>query len=171
MSEFTSTSGSPVSLSKETRTGTLGIVVDLGHDFGDGPEGSTKHPNTTRLEDYIAHAEIDPENARLLEEARKRRAVQFQEEISPLSHLRLNAGMSQAKLAKLMGKTQPKISSYETGCVDFPLSVAQDYAEALGVDLNTLSRAHKMSKERRQRLAFKKCAAVTLQSDFTNEEA
>lgn len=76
----------------------------------------------------------DPRKAAALQRARRKIATEI-DSISAFSitKLRLNAGLSQAELAKMMGTQQPAIARLEKGQTEPQLSTIQKLAEAFGV--------------------------------------
>lgn len=85
---------------------------------------------TTRRERLIA----DPKKAAALQRARRRIARELDDSSAfSIAKLRLNAGLSQAQLANMIGTQQPAIARLERGQTEPQLSTIQKLAEAFGV--------------------------------------
>ncbi|GEO80708.1 hypothetical protein ROR02_08390 [Pararhodospirillum oryzae] len=94
------------------------------------------------FEDYVRQVEKDG-RAKVLAAARQRLAASVAKEKGPVSlrGLRLAAGLSQTALAKSINTSQPRIARLEAGREDPGLQVLRRLAQALRVDMNTLSEA------------------------------
>ncbi|WP_211466831.1 helix-turn-helix domain-containing protein [Collimonas silvisoli] len=83
--------------------------------------------------------EEDPRKAQALQRARARLSKEVETNIAlSLAQLRLSKGLSQTKLAELMGCRQPYIARLETGEDDMKMSTIEKLATALGLPLNTI---------------------------------
>lgn len=77
-----------------------------------------------------------------LTDARKWVAGQmYGHEAPTLKRLRLERGLSQQRLAELIGSKQSHISRIERGTEDIQKSVMRKLRDALGIDMNTLDAA------------------------------
>lgn len=112
------------------------ITVELSKD-----ESAIDEPGTT-ISDLIAKRESNPRRAAALARARKKHASALAD--SPqfsLARLRLEKGLSQAKLAELMEVSQPYIAKIERGDDDIRASTIQRLAIALEVDAGVVLEA------------------------------
>ncbi|NLC36045.1 MAG: helix-turn-helix transcriptional regulator [Alcaligenaceae bacterium] len=76
----------------------------------------------------------DPKKAAALQRARRRIAQELSDDSEfSVAKLRLNAGLSQAELANMMGTQQPAIARLEKGQTEPQLSTIEKLAEAFGV--------------------------------------
>lgn len=92
----------------------------------------------------------DPKKADALGRARRRISREIDEQSAfAVAKLRLNAGLSQAVLAKLMGTQQPAIARLEKGETEPNLSTMLKLAEALGVTPQVVMSAFISAKEMR----------------------
>lgn len=84
----------------------------------------------------------DPRKAAALQRARRRIAKALDSSVEfSIARLRLNAGLSQSELARLMGTQQPAIARLEKGQTDPQLSTMQKLADAFGVSPTTVMEA------------------------------
>lgn len=99
----------------------------------------------------IAKREQDPKRAAALTRARKKIGEMLSDDSGlSLSRLRLAKGLSQAKLAEMMGSQQPYIARIESGGDDdIKYSTMQKFAEALEVDVSTICAAIQSMREAR----------------------
>ena len=72
----------------------------------------------------------NPDYPKLLEAAIKERRL-----LRELADRRVELGLSQKVVAKLMGTTQPALARLERGEIDPKLSTLERYAQALGVNI------------------------------------
>jgi len=96
----------------------------------------------------------DPRRHEALENARRRIAAVIDEgsEFS-LTKLRLQAGLSQTQLAKLVGSRQPAIARLEKGEIDPGVSTIIKLSQALGVVPEAVLRASITTKAARREAA------------------
>jgi len=120
------------------RTGAKASVVYV--ELFETPDPVDHHPNTQAVEHYIADREQDPRKAAALARARQRLADKTGGAVD-LRTLRLRAGFSQKKLGDLVATSQARIARIEGGQEDPSMGFARRLANALGVDMNTLSEA------------------------------
>ena len=73
----------------------------------------------------------NPEYPKMVEAALKERRL-----LRELAARRVELGLSQKIVAKLMGTTQPALARLERGEIDPKLSTLERYAEALGVSIS-----------------------------------
>jgi DNA-binding XRE family transcriptional regulator len=106
-----------------------------------GSDSAPVHPDVRLVSAVIADHEANPDRAHLLAAARQRLATRDANGETSLRGLRLAAGLSQDRLAQLIGSSQPRIARLEAGREDPSMTVARRLAKALGVDMNTLSSA------------------------------
>lgn len=94
----------------------------------------------------------DPRKAAALQRARRKISQEI-DEVSVFSvvKLRLNAGLSQAELARLIGTHQPAIARLEKGLTEPQLSTMQKLAEAFGVSPETVMNAFINTKAAREK--------------------
>lgn len=94
----------------------------------------------------------DPNRRAALARARHRlsQAIDENSEFS-LTKLRLQAGLSQAKLASMIGSQQPAIARLEKGEIDPGVSTITKLASALGVPAETVFRAIVATKDSLQK--------------------
>jgi ribosome-binding protein aMBF1 (putative translation factor) len=97
---------------------------------------SQKSITGANVHERMARLERNPARAEALARARKRLGAWMADEMPDrgLAALRMKAGMSQAKLAELMGTQQSNISRWEKSTGDMQLSTMQKLAQVLGVD-------------------------------------
>lgn len=90
----------------------------------------------------------DPRKRAAIEKARRKiaSAISDTSEFS-LAKLRLQAGLSQAQLAKLVDSQQPAIARLEKGDIDPGVSTIEKLAEALGVPSETVFKAFTRTKQ------------------------
>lgn len=92
----------------------------------------------------------DPKKRQALERARQRIANQIDEESSfSLAKLRLQAGLSQAQLAELIGTQQPGVARIEKAETDLNTSTIEKLAVALGVSPGQVLSAFLTTKNQR----------------------
>ena len=105
----------------------------------------------TEIDDVIAKSEHNPQRAVALARARGRMAEKLNESGAPvtLASLRLRAGLSQAKVASLIGNSQSSYSLIESGQRgDIFLSTSKKLASLFGVSLDEIDAAIENSKQR-----------------------
>ena len=105
----------------------------------------------TEIDDVIAKSERNPQRAVALARARGRMAEKLNESGAPvtLASLRLRAGLSQAKVASLIGNSQSSYSLIESGQRgDIFLSTSKKLASLFGVSLDEIDAAIENSKQR-----------------------
>lgn len=90
-------------------------------------------PGATSLSDYLTELEADKETATHLREARKELAS-FVDATFTLRRLRLEAGLSQAKLAQRADTTQTYVARVEAGTLDPGTDMLVRLAAALECD-------------------------------------
>lgn len=94
----------------------------------------------TPIQELIKKHEENPVRAAALSRARKRIADRINNAF-PLAKLRLSKGLSQAKLASLMGVEQPYIAKIEKGNADIQMSTIERLAFALNVEQSVVFKA------------------------------
>lgn len=105
----------------------------------------------TEIDDVIAKSERNLHRAAALARARGRMAEELNESSAPVSlvYLRLRAGLSQAKVASLIGNSQSSYSLIESGQRgDIFLSTSKKLASLFGVSLDEIDAAIENSKKR-----------------------
>lgn len=91
------------------------------------------------ISDLISERERDPRKAAALVRARQKLASRLMDEPQlSLANLRLQKGLSQARLASLMGVQQPYIARIERGEDDLKMSTIESLAKALGEPTTTV---------------------------------
>ncbi|WP_233490125.1 helix-turn-helix domain-containing protein [Thiocapsa marina] len=114
-------------------------------------EASFVHPpqpsGYRSIEERLAEAETNPKRSRALANARGRLAKTLYPDGS-LAALRMREGLSQKELAQRIGTSQSRLSRIEAGLDDPLLSTARKLADALSVDLNTISDAVAAKREK-----------------------
>jgi DNA-binding XRE family transcriptional regulator len=94
---------------------------------------------------FISHDELltslGLEDSDLSDSRRWASDVLYGDEPVTLKKLRLQRGLSQAKLAELIGSKQSHISRIERGTEDISKSVMRKLRDALEIDMNTLDAA------------------------------
>lgn len=107
-------------------------------------EASFVHPpqpsGYRSIEERLAEAETNPKRSRALADARGRLASTLYPGGS-LATLRMREGLSQKALAQRIGTSQSRLSRIEAGLDDPLLSTVRKLADALSVDVNTISDA------------------------------
>jgi len=104
----------------------------------------------TEIDEVIAKSENNPRRAAALSRARERLAVRLNESGAPvtLASLRLRAGLSQSKVASLIGNSQSSYSLIESGQRgDIFLSTSKKLASLYGVSLDEIDQALENSKQ------------------------
>ena len=105
----------------------------------------------TEIDDVIREGESDPQRAAALARARQRLAAQL--ESSPprptVAYLRLKAGLSQAKVAELLGNSQSSYSLIES-CkrADIYLATFEKLVQILSVSRDELAAALKNTQDK-----------------------
>jgi DNA-binding XRE family transcriptional regulator len=104
------------------------------------------------IEDHIERRERDPRARAAIERARKRIAevALDADGCATLASLRLHAGLSQSKLAAIIGNSQSSYSLIEAGKRDILHSTFEKLVTALGVSRDELARAFKNTQEANQ---------------------
>jgi len=105
----------------------------------------------TEIDDLIRESESDPQHAAALARARQRLAAQL--ESSPprptIAYLRLKAGLSQAKVAELLGNSQSSYSLIESGKrSEIYLATFEKLVQIFGVSRDELAAALKNTQDR-----------------------
>lgn len=107
-------------------------------------------PNTVSLDSLLSEFEAEPAMAAQMQQARRNLgALIYSDEPETLSALRLSAGLSQAKLAMLVGTSQPHVARIEGGQTDPGTDVIARIAIALGVDEPKAFSAIRLQRTRR----------------------
>ena len=89
-------------------------------------------PNSVSIDDLVNEFELDPAMATHMQEARRTLANEvFTGTVGTLSHIRLNAGLSQTQLAGIVGTSQSHIARIEAGKNDPSTEIIGKIAEAL----------------------------------------
>jgi ribosome-binding protein aMBF1 (putative translation factor) len=102
-------------------------------------------PGATTLREFVAELEADPSMAPRLASARRNLAETLGE-ASTLRHLRLAAGLSQARLAVLASTTQTYIARVEAGTLDPGTDMLARLASALGTSETAVFSAVRMQR-------------------------
>jgi DNA-binding transcriptional regulator YiaG len=92
------------------------------------------------IDDLVAEIEADPEMQAGLEDARRELAHDVYGDEATLASLRLRAGLSQTRLARLLGTSQAQISRMESGG-DLQASTMLRLSNVLHVPLETIAKA------------------------------
>lgn len=103
------------------------------------------------IDDIVRARENNPRHASALARARQRLATQVEgvSQQSTVASLRLKAGLSQAKVADLLGNSQSSYSLIESGRrADILLSTFEKLAEIFQVSRDELSAALKHAREK-----------------------
>ena len=88
--------------------------------------------NLDDLDAYMAKRTVrNPEFPKMVDAALKERRL-----LRELAARRVELGLSQKNVAKLMGTTQPALARLERGEIDPKLSTLERYAEALGLSIS-----------------------------------
>lgn len=103
---------------------------------------TTETEDSSGASDRRARLSANPKRAAALQRARQRISREINDDsIFSIAKLRLNAGLSQAELAKIMDTQQPAIARMEKGAVEPKLSTMEKLAEVLGVSVEVVVRA------------------------------
>lgn len=95
--------------------------------------------DVTSISSLISERELDPRKSAALARARQKIATRLTDEPQfSLAKLRLQKGLSQARLATLMGVQQPYIARIERGDDDLKISTIENLAKALGESKETV---------------------------------
>lgn len=105
----------------------------------------------TEIDDIIRESESDPQRAAALARARQRLAAQL--ESSPprptVAYLRLRAGLSQSKIAELLGNSQSSYSLIESGKrADIYFTTFEKLVQILSVSRDELAAALKNTQDK-----------------------
>jgi DNA-binding transcriptional regulator YiaG len=106
------------------------------------------------IQDLAAERDADPRKSAAMDRARRRHALSLED--SPafsLAALRLSKGLSQTKLAHLMGVQQPYVARIEKGEDDLKTSTIEKFAVALGVSEIEVFKAIHATRSNRERVA------------------
>jgi plasmid maintenance system antidote protein VapI len=103
-------------------------VIEINLDQANWPDGYRS------VDELISESEKDTARKAALEDARRWAAGTFYPGQKSIRTLRLNKGLSQAKLAALIGSTQAHIARVENGATDVQISTLVRLAKALGTD-------------------------------------
>ncbi|MEE1653762.1 helix-turn-helix domain-containing protein [Brachymonas sp. J145] len=106
------------------------VSTDLINDESGRP---AKAERSRRLSDYLRSSASKPGRAEHLSAAARELATSDQVTLRPLTRLRLNADMTQAKLAGLMGVSQPNIAKWERDPGNMTCDTQRRLAKALGI--------------------------------------
>lgn len=105
-------------------------------------------PGYRELSDMTQDHEKIPKRAAALARARQRLAARvFDQQTVTLASLRLQAGLSQAKLADLLGNSQPSYSLIESGKREIMHATFERLHEILNVSRDTLAEALRNSRD------------------------
>lgn len=99
------------------------------------------------MADYAKLSAAHPRRAAALAAARQKLVVELA--ASPLSALRLRAGLSQQQVAERMGVSQPQVARCEQGKHDPGTGTVQRLAEALGVSVDEVFKAVRQGLQRK----------------------
>jgi DNA-binding XRE family transcriptional regulator len=114
-------------------------------------EGSLTQPEgirgATPMSEYAQRSAAHPDRAAALVKARQKLA--FELAASPLSAMRLRAGLSQQQVAERMGISQPQVARYEQGKHDPGTETIARLAKALGASVDEVFKAAHESLQRR----------------------
>ena len=86
------------------------------------------------VEDFVSKSETDPARKAALEDARRWAADTLYPEEKSLRTIRLNKGLSQTRLAEMVGTNQAHIARIEGGAVDVQVGTLVRLAQALDTD-------------------------------------
>lgn len=103
------------------------------------------------INDVVQKSETNPRRAAALARARQRLAAQAEEvgQKTTLGSLRLKAGLSQTRVAELLGNSQSSYSMIESGRRgDILLSTFEKLVEIFGVTRDELAEALKNTQEK-----------------------
>lgn len=127
-----------------SRTNSLDVNKVAKSSYGSGDfkvYGLIENPPNDDIDSFFSQFSLDP---RVQEGARETRKMLgetvFGDSVS-LKSLRLRAGLSQSKLADLMGMKQPQLAKLETGKVEPKLGTLVRLSGALSVTLDELALA------------------------------
>lgn len=110
-------------------------------------------PNTVSLESLISGFESDPEMAAAMQQARRNLAYSlYGDEPETLTVLRLSAGLSQVKLAQMVGTSQPHIARIEGGRTDPGTEMIAKLAAALAVSEQKAFKAIRQQRARQEKI-------------------
>ena len=110
-------------------------------------------PNSVSLESLILEFESDAETAVELEQARRNLAYSlYTDESGTLTALRLVVGLSQARLADLVGTSQSHIAGIESGRTDPSTAMIVKLANALAVSEERAFKAVCLQRSRPEKL-------------------
>jgi ribosome-binding protein aMBF1 (putative translation factor) len=104
-------------------------------------------PGFRDIDDAVSEFEASPEGSARMKAARERIRKRLKIEANTLKGLRLKAGLSQVQLAQLIGSKQPHVARMESGSGAMVIETCRKLAEALGVDMNTLDQALRLSQK------------------------
>jgi DNA-binding XRE family transcriptional regulator len=100
---------------------------------------------STRIADFVAELESDPEWAAELAQSRMELAKQLGNDAS-LASMRLARGMSQRELARRIGASQPQIARLELGQGNPGVATLRKLAHELGVRIEQVLLAFEKSQ-------------------------
>ena len=103
-------------------------VIEVRLDEGNWPNGYKS------VDHLISESEKDPARKAAIEDARRWAANTFYSNEKSLRAIRLNKGLSQTRLAALVGTTQAHIARIESGATDVQVGTLVRLAKALGTD-------------------------------------
>ena len=106
----------------------LYAVIEIRSDDDVWPDGYQS------VEQLVSESESDPTKSAAMEEARRWAAETLYPKETSLRVLRMLKGLSQDRLAKMIGTNQAHIARIESGNVDVQVGTLQRMAEALGAD-------------------------------------
>ncbi|WP_081801503.1 helix-turn-helix domain-containing protein [Herminiimonas sp. CN] len=131
-SQTTNTWGfQPISVTASSVTGICYAHITI--DMGTPALIQVEAQSAVAISDLISERERDPRKAAALARARQKLASRLTDDLPlSLARLRLQKGLSQARLASLMGLQQPYIARIERGEDDLKISTIENLAKALG---------------------------------------
>lgn len=127
----------PDALDTATRHGEI-IEIEL---------GAGLRPGDMTIDEVVRQAEQDPMRRAALTEAHQWVGDTFYSGEESLRAMRLSKGLSQARLASLVGTTQSHIARIESGAPDVQISTLTRIAQALGADPVATVRAFLNSRQ------------------------
>jgi DNA-binding XRE family transcriptional regulator len=103
-------------------------------------QGKPEMPSSfVAIDDLVLGYEADPEKAAALRAARAEMALEVRDaEGVSIRARRLELGLSQVKLAEMLGTSQSHVARIERGTENLQISTCRRLCAVLGVDLNAL---------------------------------
>lgn len=112
---------------------------------------TTENKGAGSAKDRRARLSANPQRAAALQRARQKISREIDaNSIFSITKLRLNAGLSQAELANMMGTQQPAIARLEKGVSEPKLSTMEKLAEIFGVSVEEVVRAFINTRKRHE---------------------